>query len=680
MSVDLSTTLRQLNIETLEELCCLSARSLARNFDQPQLNSLANALRSYLWEQDLLSGYTKVFSQQQLPLEALGLTEKLQRTVEVNHQIRTVTEFINRDASEHITAHWTAVDRLALRIRIFSLLLLSPEQLKNLKSSPMLVQKSVHSKISEQAAKYTLESEDDEFATELFLHQPWLWDKMPEDFTRPPPFIDKILFEDVYQLPIATSRRHEIWAGVQMKATERLEKVVKQHNNVASPKKIFVEVYQEFYANWQHLEDLCATHQLPLPNCVVWANEILMVRKDFFHLPRSRLRHFIRTIEKSNGEQELIDEVVAVAFDTFELLFMTPSAGLRFIRRYGQEMDGILPPVEAFDTWSKETKDQKTKLKMLLKQGVVARNKLVSGYFRSVLKFARKYAENEDALDYYLDLVQEGAIGLITAADKFDYRTQARFITYATSWIWQATGRAIGDLTRTIRIPTHRQEQLKQLEKAYQLCAEETEQTPTAKYLCLYLELLDDEDTAKVHQHLEEGTPLPSNIRKKWDEATQKTQQLLEYIEPTVSLSSEIPAYLVEDSICLNANNASLRLFEIIYDGAPPLDHAITLRSLKEFISGLTDNQLSARGQQIINLRFGLKDGDERTLEEIGQQFGLTRERIRQIESKILGQWRELIPRIRNRLEEYYYDLDTIEPPQLTGETQEYIDEMFGKG
>lgn len=689
---ELTSILQQLKIESLNEIHTYKAKFIAERFTEEQLSLLNSALHTYLSQAKQLRARVQDLNRYNLPVDVLGLTPLIQANL-TNNGIQTVTEFILRDHKDKLTHQWPLRDRLAVRTRIYCLLILSPEQLNELKvsgvSKPRVIpangaqdfeasenQHEIgHSfRITTPDTYYdTIYADSDECEDYSFFHQPWLNEWLPDDFSPSYPDIVKILFEDVYQLPITTSRRHEIWAGAQMKATERLQKIVGDLGLNFS-NFVFIETYKQLTLSWQRLEGLCLDNQLTLPNLVLWAGEVLIVRKDFYHTPRSRFRHFIKTLEHCDCEQEIRQHITEVAYDTFEMFWMLPDSALEFVREGSQELNDTFPSEEKFKEWL-EVRSQLTvhDLEMLLGQGLAARNKLASGYFRSVLRFARNYVEKSENIDY-LDLVQEGAVGLILAADKYEYRAPGRFITYASTWMWQTTERAISEQARNIRVPVHRYEHFRQLEQAYQECLTHGLEMPEAGILCLYLDFLDSEDIDRIWQYLNDGTNLTPKIQERWNKASKSTQRLLEYIEPTLSLSLEIPPDLVEKKLIIDDIDTFCSLAEIIYDQhSQSFEQNIVVQDLNHLITDLY-TVLPIRTQQIVDLRFGLKDGQERTLEEIGQKFGLTRERVRQLEQKAIEHFGKRGSSTKRKLEEYQTFLnEAFEPPRWPSEILSYI-------
>ncbi len=302
----------------------------------------------------------------------------------------------------------------------------------------------------------------------------------------------------------------------------------------------------------------------------------------------------VRTYLKEIGKVELLDGAQEV--DLARRIEVGQEAAARLAAR--ELLDGLAAPMPDGDVRS---------LRRLVVRGDAAKKELIEANLRLVVSIAKRYM-GRGLL--FLDLIQEGNLGLIRAVEKFDYTKGFKFSTYATWWIRQAITRAIADQARTIRIPVHMVETINAVLRVQRQLLQEFGREPTVEELA-----------AKVNLP-------PARVRE--------IQRLAQ--EP---VSLETPVGQEEDS----------QLGDFIEDqqAVAPAEAAARAMLTEAVLEAL--EQLTERERKIVRLRFGLEDGQVRTLEEVGKEFGVTRERIRQIEAKTLAKLRH--PMRSQKLRDY---------------------------
>ena len=253
------------------------------------------------------------------------------------------------------------------------------------------------------------------------------------------------------------------------------------------------------------------------------------------------------------------------------------------------------------------TEDEITALKKEIKNGVNAEKQLVESNLRLVVSIAKRYVGKGM---FFLDLIQEGNLGLMKAVDKFDYKKGYKFSTYATWWIRQAITRAIADQARTIRIPVHMVETIHKVSRISRQLLQELGHEASAEEIAAEMDMSPD-----------------------------KVREIMKIAQDPVSL--ETPIGEEEDS----------HLGDFIEDDTSPAPaEAASYTLLREQLCEVLAT-LTPREEEVLKLRFGLRDGRTRTLEEVGRVFNITRERIRQIEAKALRKLRH--PSRSKRLKDY---------------------------
>ncbi len=313
--------------------------------------------------------------------------------------------------------------------------------------------------------------------------------------------------------------------------------------------------------------------------------------------------------ELSRQGVEVIDEIVDVELIEEESLKNIAEGELEALIPEGVSVnDPVRMYLKEIGKIPLLTPEEEIQLAQDMEQGSEeAKRRLAEANLRLVVSIAKKYVGRGML---FLDLIQEGNLGLIKAVEKFDYRKGYKFSTYATWWIRQAITRAIADQARTIRIPVHMVETINKLIRISRQLVQELGREPT-----------------------------PEEIALEMDVSVDRVREILKIAQEPVSL--ETPIGEEDDS----------HLGDFIEDQevqAPA--EAAAFELLKEQLEDVLDT-LTPREQKVLRLRFGLDDGRTRTLEEVGQVFGVTRERIRQIEAKALRKLRH--PMRSKRLKDY---------------------------
>ncbi|GIK72795.1 MAG: RNA polymerase sigma factor SigA [Chloroflexota bacterium] len=274
---------------------------------------------------------------------------------------------------------------------------------------------------------------------------------------------------------------------------------------------------------------------------------------------------------------------------------------------------------------SDEELDQKDELELLARQGRIAHNKLAQSNLRLVVSVAKRYIGR--GLNF-LDLIQEGNLGLLRAVDKFDHTLGFKFSTYATWWIRQAISRAIADQARTIRIPVHMVETINRQARTQRRLQQELGREPTFEEIAIEMEFLEPDEIRRYREAHAKGRRIEPDLQRQLERAAAKVRRIQRLSQEPLSLETPVGSeensylgdFIEDDSLPGPVDSASRRLLK---------------EQMEEILDGLSD-----RERKVLIMRFGLEDGVTRTLEDVGREFNVTRERVRQIEAKALRKLR----------------------------------------
>jgi len=443
----------------------------------------------------------------------------------------------------------------------------------------------------------------------------------------------RMYLKEIGQVTLLNSDR-EIWLSTQLAAERLVQTLTDQLANpeVASsdglPKQADVVrlAYERIIRYWAETQRVAQKLKVEQPDFVALLDEVRSVTSLFDQPESPYIRRYLRQFEW--GREEKWAELSQPLFEVVHAFHLIPSAQQSELRRYYQK-NKELPANDLFQHWlfsDEETIESLPELFAVIEErSENAAESLTRANLRLVVSVAKRYMGRGIN---FLDLIQEGNIGLLRAVAKFDHTKGFKFSTYATWWIRQAISRAIADQARTIRIPVHMVETINRLMRIQRELLQTLGAEPTAEQIALEMDFLTKEETDAIKLLRREGIHLEASLQRKLRRAAQKVRKILRISQEPMSLEMPIGQ---EDSSLLG---------DFIEDDKVmgPVD-AASRQLLKEQIRSAL-GVLSEREREVLEMRFGLLDGQDHTLEEVGKHFGVTRERIRQIEAKALRKLR----------------------------------------
>ncbi len=415
---------------------------------------------------------------------------------------------------------------------------------------------------------------------------------------------------------------HELWLAVRMQAARHLKRLRAGGRKAPSAQEVLMALFDEVRTLWKRVLEDAKRMEQPEPALRQVLEEARLLRQDWRREGGSYLRGWLDNGQW--GSDPAWEQVARNAITVFVALYLMPP---EVRERLAAHLDrsGKLPTKRTFKRWMPEPEALEQDWEQVQRLAEEAHSALIRANLRLVVSVAKRYMGRGIA---FLDLIQEGNLGLLKAVEKFDPARGYKFSTYATWWIRQAISRAIADQARTIRIPVHMVDTINRLMRVQRRLTQEKGREPTSEELALEMDLLEPEEVAEIRKWLGTGEPLDPVLERKWRRAAAKVRRILRFAQEPMSLETPV------------GSEESSQLGDFIEDESmpEPVDAAA-----RELLKDQVQNALSVlteRERQVLEMRFGLLDGRDYTLEEVGKYFNVTRERIRQIEAKALRKLR----------------------------------------
>jgi RNA polymerase primary sigma factor len=416
----------------------------------------------------------------------------------------------------------------------------------------------------------------------------------------------------------------EFWLAAQLEASRRLDLLSRQHpmarRGGSQARSIYRALFDELATSWERLEEDTRRLGYDCPDLNLILSEAQMLRQTWESETPSYLRAYLDN--GLWGSDSLWDGVARHAFAVYIYFYMLPDSLAEKMQQYVQKHAG-LPSERTFSRHMPSDEDLQLELDHIRQRSELAHHAIIRANLRLVVSVAKRYIGRGSS---FLDLIQEGNIGLLRAVSKFDPTRGYKFSTYATWWIRQSISRSIADQARTIRV--HIFESINRLLRVQRRLIQELGREPNSEDLALEAGYLEPKDEQAIFRSRADATPVAIDVRRRWLRAAAKVNRILRAMEEPMSLDSPVGS---ED-------NSMLGDFIEDEDAQEPMD-AAAREMLRESVKSALA-VLSEREREVLELRFGLVDGKDHTLEEVGQYFNVTRERIRQIEAKALRKLR----------------------------------------
>jgi RNA polymerase primary sigma factor len=397
---------------------------------------------------------------------------------------------------------------------------------------------------------------------------------------------------------------------------------------------LLCSIYDELITSWKRLqEDARRLNHNSVPDLLLVLSEAQLLRQQW----QMELPSYMRSFMDNGlwGKDRLWDELVRNAFTLYLSFYLLPEEVTGPLLKH-LERTARMPQARFFKERAVTSQRVDAEFINISDLAEEANHTLISANLRLVVSIAKRYLGRGIS---FLDLIQEGNLGLLRAVNKFDPTRGFKFSTYATWWIRQSISRYIAEQARTIRIPVHLFEAITRILRVQRRLIQELGRDPNMEELALHSGFLDETDAAAIKLCQKNSIPIEPELQHRLTLAAAKVQRILQSADEPVSLERPV------------GDEESSQLGDFIEDdeALEPMDTAAR-EMLREQVQNALAG-LSERERQVLELRFGLLDGKDHTLEEVSRYFNVTRERIRQIEAKALRKLRH--PTRSRQLREY---------------------------
>jgi len=461
----------------------------------------------------------------------------------------------------------------------------------------------------------------------------------------------RLYLKEIGNIDLLTADQ-EFWLAARLEAMRRLEVIARQHpvarhnperkpppvsttalpepaisgdeapTRQASARGVYRALNEDLTTSWSRVLEDTLRLDYERPDLLRVLQDAQALRTAWQGGPPSYLRAYLDNGRW--GSDPLWNGVARNAFTVFLYLYVLPDAMVERLVAFIATHQ-TLPEEKTFLHWLPEQEALQAELDQIWLRSKDAHSAIIRANLRLVVSVAKRYIGRGSS---FLDLIQEGNIGLLRAVSKFDPTRGFKFSTYATWWIRQSISRSIADQARTIRIPVHIFESLNRLLRIQRELVQKLGREPTIEDIALEAGYLEASDREAILRSRQEGIIVEPDVRRRWTRAAAKVNRIMRAMEEPMSLDSPV------------GSEESSQLGDFIEDedAQEPMDAAardMLREAMKNALAVLSD-----RERQVLEMRFGLDDGKEHTLEEVGQAFQVTRERIRQIESKALRKLR----------------------------------------